>query len=244
MTSFELPVHTARRSEPPSAAIVVSGADSAFPKSEPLLKILAEGLSFLGEKVGAASALDCAFLSYFAGALLGALHGARICEAEVLRVDEFGSLIADTAPLLGADIKHMGEAIQESKYENPQAALQGWAAGPPTNRAASTPRPDQLRLSELCLRALREGCCRRLRNGGSCVPHQSAARGRLTDDGADWLQLGSLSQGSLRRRLIAKPLDTPRRAVHALPLAHCQTRSEHFQLRASGPRSTGPSRSA
>jgi len=112
----------------PSATILVSGAESAFRKSESLLKILAESPSSLGAKVAAASALDCAFLSYFAGALLGALHGARICEAEGLRVDEFGSLIADTAPLLGADIKHMGEAIQESKYENPQAALQGWAA--------------------------------------------------------------------------------------------------------------------
>lgn len=112
----------------PDATILVSGAESAFRTSEPLLKILAENLSFLGEKVGAASALDCAVLSFFVGGLLGSLHGARICEAEGLRVDEFGSLLADTAPILGGDVKHLGETIQVGKYENPQAALKTWAA--------------------------------------------------------------------------------------------------------------------
>lgn len=112
----------------PDATILVSGAESAFRRSEPLLKILAENLSFLGEKVGAASALDCAVLSFFVGGLLGSLHGARICEAEGLRVDEFGSLLADIAPILGGDVKHLGGTIQVGKYENPQAALKTWAA--------------------------------------------------------------------------------------------------------------------
>lgn len=112
----------------PDATILVSGAESAFRRSEPLLKILAENLSFLGETVGAASALDCAVLSFLVGGLLGSLHGARICEAEGLRVDEFGSLLADIAPILGGDVKHLGETIQVGKYENPQAALKTWAA--------------------------------------------------------------------------------------------------------------------
>ncbi len=112
----------------PDATILVAGAESAFRRSEPLLKILAENLSFLGEKVGAASALDCGVLSFFVGGLLGSLHGARICEAEGLRVDEFGSLLADIAPILGGDVKHLGETIQVGNYENPQAALKTWAA--------------------------------------------------------------------------------------------------------------------
>ncbi|MGI8836995.1 MAG: NAD(P)-dependent oxidoreductase [Pyrinomonadaceae bacterium] len=112
----------------PDATILVSGAESAFRRSEPLLKLFAENLSFLGEKVGSASALDCAVLSFFVGGLLGAVHGARICEAEGLRVDEFGSLLADIAPVLGGDVKHLGETIQVGKYENPQAALKTWAA--------------------------------------------------------------------------------------------------------------------
>ncbi len=112
----------------PDSTILVSGAESAFRRSEPLLKILAENLSFLGEKVGAASALDCAVLSFFAGGLLGSLHGARICEGEGLRVDEFGALLADIAPILGGDVKHLGETIQMGKYENPQATLKTWAA--------------------------------------------------------------------------------------------------------------------
>lgn len=112
----------------PDATILVSGAESAFRRSEPLLKTLAENLSFVGEKVGAASALDCALLSFFVGALLGSLHGARICEAEGLRVDEFGSFLAAVAPVVAGDVKHLAETIQTGRYENPQAALKTWAA--------------------------------------------------------------------------------------------------------------------
>jgi 3-hydroxyisobutyrate dehydrogenase-like beta-hydroxyacid dehydrogenase len=112
----------------PDAMIVVSGAESAFRRSMPVLKVLAESLRFLGEKVGGAAALDCAVLSFWAGGLLGSLHGARICEAEGLRVDEYGSLLADFAPILGGDVKHLGETIQAGTYENPQATLKTWAA--------------------------------------------------------------------------------------------------------------------
>lgn len=111
----------------PEAIILVSGAESAFRKSEPLLQRFAENVSFLGENVAAASALDCAVLSFFLGSILGALHGARICEAEGLRVDEFGSLLADIAPVVGGDIKHLGAIIQAGTYEHPQASLRTWA---------------------------------------------------------------------------------------------------------------------
>jgi 3-hydroxyisobutyrate dehydrogenase-like beta-hydroxyacid dehydrogenase len=112
----------------PDASIVVSGAESAFRRSEPLLKIFAENLSFLGEKVGAASALDYAFASFYIAGLLGFVHGARICEVEGVRVDEFGSLLADTVSVLGGEVKRLGETIQAGKYENPQVSLGGWAA--------------------------------------------------------------------------------------------------------------------
>ncbi len=113
----------------PDATILVSGAESAFQTSEPFLKILAENLSYLGEKVGSASALDFALLSFFFGGILGSLHGVRICEAEGLPVDEYGSLLADISPLLGGDVKHLAESIHAVNYENHEARLKTWAAG-------------------------------------------------------------------------------------------------------------------
>lgn len=62
----------------PEAAIFVSGPESAFRKSEPILKNFAGNLRYLGESIGAAAALDFAALSYGFGGLFGALHGALI----------------------------------------------------------------------------------------------------------------------------------------------------------------------
>jgi 3-hydroxyisobutyrate dehydrogenase-like beta-hydroxyacid dehydrogenase len=110
------------------ATILVSGAESAFQICEPFLRTLADNLSYLGEKVGSASALDFALLSFFFGGILGSLHGVRICEAEGLPVSEYGSLLADISPLLGGDVKHLAESILEGNFENPEARLTTWAA--------------------------------------------------------------------------------------------------------------------
>ena len=75
----------------PDTTIFASGADAAFRRSEPLLKSLAGNVTYLGEPVGSASALDLATLCYVFGAALGFFHGALICESEGLRVDAFGS---------------------------------------------------------------------------------------------------------------------------------------------------------
>lgn len=112
----------------PDAMILVSGAESSFQRSEPLLKSLAGELSYVGPQVGAASALDCAILSYFFGAILGCIHGARICESEGLPVDSFGSMLADFSPVLAGEVKHIGENIHAGAYENPQASLKTYAA--------------------------------------------------------------------------------------------------------------------
>jgi len=105
------------------ALILVAGAESAFQRSEPLLKSLAGFVSYVGPQVGAASALDCAILSYFYGGMLGCIHGASICESEGLPLDSFGSMLADLSPVLAGQVKHIGEVIHAGTYENPQASL-------------------------------------------------------------------------------------------------------------------------
>ncbi len=112
----------------PEAALLVSGPGATFRRCEPLLRSLAGDLSHVGEQIGTASALDCAALSFLFGALLGALHGARICEAEGLRVGEFGSMLAELAPILGVEVKQLSERIQADRYDGSQAALGTYAA--------------------------------------------------------------------------------------------------------------------
>jgi 3-hydroxyisobutyrate dehydrogenase-like beta-hydroxyacid dehydrogenase len=112
----------------PEAALFVAGAEATFRRCEPALRSLAGGLTYVGEQIGAASALDCAALSFVFGALLGALHGARICEVENLRVDEFGAMLAELAPVVSAEVKQVSERIQTDRYDGSQAALRTYAA--------------------------------------------------------------------------------------------------------------------
>jgi len=107
----------------PEATIVVSGAKSAFQRSEPVLKSLAGNVTYLGEQVGSASALHQAGTSYLVGNWLGFVHGARILESEGLRVDSFGSMLAGLAPILAAEAKHLGEVVQAEAYENPGSSI-------------------------------------------------------------------------------------------------------------------------
>jgi 3-hydroxyisobutyrate dehydrogenase-like beta-hydroxyacid dehydrogenase len=103
--------------------IFVSGADSTFRKNEPLFKSLGGNIIYLGEQVGSASALDSAVLSFLFGGILGFFHGSLICESEGIRVDSFGAMVADIAPVIGEMIKRQGEVIQTGTYEKPEASV-------------------------------------------------------------------------------------------------------------------------
>jgi hypothetical protein len=104
------------------AVILVAGPEATFRRCEGLLRSL-RGIQHVGEPVGAASALDCAALSFIFGALLGALHGARVCEVEGLRVDEFGSMLAELVPVAGTEVKHLGGRIQARREIDAQDAV-------------------------------------------------------------------------------------------------------------------------
>lgn len=112
----------------PEATLLVAGAEATFRRCEPLLRSLAGGLTYVGEQVGAASALDCAALSFVFGSLLGAIHGARICEVEGLRVGEFGSMLAELAPVVGHEVRQLSDRIQADRYDGSQAALRTYSA--------------------------------------------------------------------------------------------------------------------
>lgn len=104
-------------------AILVSGRTQTFRRLEADLRVLAGGLSHTGEAIGEASAIAAAVLSYLMGQWIGLCHGALILEAEGLRVDAYGALLAEISPILGAEAKHLGEVIQTSDYGSPQSSL-------------------------------------------------------------------------------------------------------------------------
>ncbi|KAL1923247.1 uncharacterized protein VTP21DRAFT_9623 [Calcarisporiella thermophila] len=107
----------------PETPVFVSGNESVFRKTEPILKILAGGLQFMGEAIGAASAWDLGFLSYLWGSMFGFLHSARIFESEGIRVDALGSMITNVAPLIGEMVKHESDVIQASNFSKPQSSV-------------------------------------------------------------------------------------------------------------------------
>lgn len=107
----------------PDTPILVSGAETAFRRSEPLLNIFGGNMTYLGEQVGSASTMDSATLSYIYGAMLGFIHGARIAESEGIRVDSYGSLVAGISPTFGEFLKHEGTVIQMGNYAVSESPL-------------------------------------------------------------------------------------------------------------------------
>lgn len=107
----------------PDTPILVSGVETAFRQSEPLLKVLGGNLTYLGEQIGSASAMDLATLSYIYGAMLGFYHGARISEAEGFRVDTYGAIVSDISPSFGEFLKHEGSVIQTGNYAVSESPL-------------------------------------------------------------------------------------------------------------------------
>jgi 3-hydroxyisobutyrate dehydrogenase-like beta-hydroxyacid dehydrogenase len=107
----------------PDTIILVSGAESTFRLSEPVLKVFGGNVKYLGEEVGAASALDMATLSYVYGAGLGFFHGARVAESEGFRVDHYGSIVAEISPTFAEFFKHEGAVIQSGNFEVSESPL-------------------------------------------------------------------------------------------------------------------------
>jgi len=107
----------------PDTMILVSGATTAFQRSEEILKILGGKLNYLGEKIGSASAMDLAVLSYTYGAALGFFHGVRIGEVEDFQADSFGAIIADFSATIGEFVKYESAVIQKGDFSATESPI-------------------------------------------------------------------------------------------------------------------------
>jgi len=104
-----------------SALILVAGPTAAFDRCKPALACLAGDLRHVGEGIGSAAALDLAWLSEYFGFFLGAIHGARMCEAEQVGIDQYSALFAE-----GSQARWLLDIIQSGDYTHPTATLAVW----------------------------------------------------------------------------------------------------------------------
>lgn len=107
----------------PDAGILVVGDEDVFASAEPLLKLLAGGLSYMGPNIGHAKTLSNAGLAYFAAHWIGFSQGAAVCEAEGLDVGMFAEIMAAMIPFFGEDLRHMGRVITENRFGDPEATI-------------------------------------------------------------------------------------------------------------------------
>ena len=103
--------------------ILISGLESVFAEAEPLLKILAGNLVYLGESIDAAAFMDLSTLSYVYGAYAGFLHGALIAEAVGISTETFGGIVNDISPSFGAFFKHEGAVIKSGDFKVTESPL-------------------------------------------------------------------------------------------------------------------------
>tara|TARA_R110002020_G_scaffold184947_2_gene382314 strand:- start:30958 stop:31869 length:912 start_codon:yes stop_codon:yes gene_type:complete len=103
--------------------ILISGPKPAFAEAEPVLKILAGKLVYLGEDISAAASMDLSTLSYVYGAFAGFLHGARIAEASGVDVAAYGELVNTISPSFGAFFGHEGRVIASEDYRVTESPL-------------------------------------------------------------------------------------------------------------------------
>jgi len=112
------------------ATILVAGPEATFRRSEPVLRSLAGNTTYLGDQVGAPNAYGVAMGAVLFGALLGALHGAQVCEAEGLSISLFATRLreADMATVVAA-VEDLLKRIETERYGETQAPLQTGADG-------------------------------------------------------------------------------------------------------------------
>ncbi|MHA1569504.1 MAG: NAD(P)-dependent oxidoreductase, partial [Alphaproteobacteria bacterium] len=77
------------------AQILLSGDEAAHQRAGKLLECLGGTVRYLGANIGAASALDLAWLTTCYGRFIAVIHAANLCKSEGVGIDDFISLLPD-----------------------------------------------------------------------------------------------------------------------------------------------------
>lgn len=105
----------------PKGTVLYSGRREIFDRCAALLGALGGGTRFIGEKIGAAAAIDMAYLARQCGMYAGVAHGVLICESEGADLEVYASIFPenDTG-------RWMIDAVRKNAYSNPPATLAVW----------------------------------------------------------------------------------------------------------------------
>jgi 3-hydroxyisobutyrate dehydrogenase-like beta-hydroxyacid dehydrogenase len=114
---------TPRQIGTPESAILVSGSQRAFEASHELLGSMAPTVSYLGDRVSAASAFDLAFITMLFGALAGFYHAITIVESERLPLSELSALLEASGPAMIQMMRHDASTVESGAFEQPEATL-------------------------------------------------------------------------------------------------------------------------
>ena len=100
-----------------------SGPRALFDKHASVLKTMSGSVTFVGEPVGCAAALDSALLETYYMATIGLLHAASICRSEGMELDHFFNAVADFVPLIGTTAEVARKQIASGNYKGAEATL-------------------------------------------------------------------------------------------------------------------------
>lgn len=109
--------------------VLFSGGEVAYERCKGDLALLGGHQRYLGPKIGAAAALDFALLTRELGSIIGALHGANICQAEGIGADVLASMI-----LKGDAGRAAAKVIHAGSYAETGATIRTWAKAAATIR--------------------------------------------------------------------------------------------------------------
>lgn len=94
------------------STVLVGGVQSVYDDAKKYLDPMGGDLRYLGENIGAAAAVDLGALSTSVALYMGVAHGAQICMAEGVEVNQLASVLSH-----GPRCKQMAEIIHANSYE-------------------------------------------------------------------------------------------------------------------------------
>jgi 3-hydroxyisobutyrate dehydrogenase-like beta-hydroxyacid dehydrogenase len=110
----------------PSAHILLSGQESVFQKTEPLLRTLAGNLDYKGEPIGLASTWEMIYIMHYYGMFLSLFHSVQICQVEGIPLERYISLLGEQGKKYE---KWLCENILSGNFQETSAPLELWTGG-------------------------------------------------------------------------------------------------------------------
>lgn len=105
------------------STVLCSGRRETFDRCAALLGALGGGVRHIGEKIGAAAAIDMAYLARQYGMYAGVAHGVLICESEGADLEVYASVLAEHDAG-----RWMIDVVRKDAFSNPPATLGVWNA--------------------------------------------------------------------------------------------------------------------